>query len=57
MHDSYGLGQANPGTKMARYGRAWRVSPWVQLRWMVVYSQKYGGECGALAFWRVHLWW
>ncbi len=55
---SYGLGQANPGTKMARFGRLWRTSPWVQLRWMVAYATtRYGGECAAWAWWQAHLAW
>lgn len=57
VNDSYGLGQANPGTKMASFGRQWRTNPWVQLRWMRAYARKYGGECGAWAFWQAHRWW
>ena len=53
VNDSYGLGQANPGTKMAPFGKAWRTSPWVQLRWMVAYAvARYHSECGAWAFWQ-----
>jgi hypothetical protein len=54
---SYGLGQANPGTKMAPYGADWRTNPWTQLRWMRAYAGRYGGECGAWAFWQAHWWW
>jgi hypothetical protein len=57
VHDSYGLGQANPGTKMAAFGRDWRTNPWTQLRWMESYAARYGGECAAWAFWRTHYWW
>jgi hypothetical protein len=53
--ESYGLGQANPGTKMAPFGRDWRTSPWTQLKWMVSYSVgRYGSECAALAYRRSH---
>jgi hypothetical protein len=55
--ESYGLGQANPGTKMAVYGRDWATNPWTQLRWMLSYAGRYGGECGAWAFWRAHRRW
>lgn len=55
---SYGLGQANPGTKMAAFGRGWRTNPWVQLRWMRGYATaRYGSECGAWWFWQRHSWW
>lgn len=55
--ESYGIGQANPGTKMAPYGRDWRTNPWTQLRWMIAYAQRYGSECGALAFREANGWW
>lgn len=58
VNDSYGLGQANPGTKMAAYGAAWRTSATVQMRWMAAYATgRYGSECSALAFRRAHGWW
>ena len=57
-HDSYGLGQANPGSKMARFGRDWRTNPWTQIRWMRAYAiSRYGGECAAAAFRLQHGWW
>jgi len=55
--ESYGIGQANPGTKMAPYGRDWATNPWTQLRWMVAYARRYGSECGALAYRRAHGYW
>jgi len=58
VNNSYGLGQANPGTKMAPYGRDWRTNPWTQVRWMRAYAVgRYGSECGALAFWQRNYWW
>lgn len=57
VDESYGIGQANPGRKMAPYGRDWRTSPWTQLRWMVDYARRYGSECDALAFRRANGYW
>ncbi len=47
--EPYGLGQANPGTKMQSFGRDWATNVWTQLKWMISYVQRYGGECQALA--------
>lgn len=57
VKESYGLGQADPGTKMASYGRDWRTNRWTQLRWMRAYAKKYGGDCAAWAFRRTHRYW
>lgn len=57
VYESYGLGQADPGTKMAVYGADWRTNPQTQLKWARVYAQRYGSECGAWAFWQSHGWW
>lgn len=58
VNESYGLGQANPGTKMAKYGRDWRTNAWTQLRWMHAYAvSHYGSECGAWAWRRTHYSW
>ncbi len=46
----YGIPQANPGHKMQSAGKDWATNPWTQLKWMISYVQKYGGECSALAF-------
>lgn len=46
---AYGAPQALPGYKMASAGADWRDNIWTQIRWMLVYVQKYGGSCGALA--------
>lgn len=54
---SYGLPQAQPPEKMAKYGRQWRTSPWTQLNFMRAYTkERYGGSCAALDFWLRHNW-
>ena len=53
----YGIPQANPGTKMATFGRNWRYSPLVQVKWGIWYvNSRYGSACDALAFWKAHGW-
>jgi hypothetical protein len=55
---SYGLPQANPGSKMASAGPDWRTNPWTQVRWAHGYAVgRYGSECAAWAFWQTHRWW
>lgn len=54
VNSSYGLPQANPGTKMTSAGRDWARNPWTQLLWMNSYVERYGGSCGALAFRRAN---
>ncbi len=52
---SYGLPQANPGSKMRSAGADWATNPWTQLRWMEGYVRvRYGGECQAWAYWQAH---
>ncbi|MGW1626931.1 C40 family peptidase [Streptomyces sp. NPDC002172] len=54
---AYGLAQAVPGSKMARYGGDWRTDPTTQLRWMRSYvTARYGSACAAWAFWQTHHW-
>lgn len=54
---SYGLGQAYPPEKMAAYGKAWRTSPWVQLKWFRSYvAGRYGSCAAAQAHWRAVSW-
>ncbi len=54
---SYGLPQAQPGSKMASAGSDWRTNPFTQLRWMKRYvNGRYGGSCNAWAFWQQHWW-
>lgn len=54
---AYGLAQALPGSKMATAGADWRTNPATQLTWMRGYvDSRYGGACGAWAFWQAHSW-
>lgn len=56
--ESYGLPQANPGTKMASAGADWATNPVTQLRWARGYANvRYGSTCGAWAFWQTHGYW
>lgn len=46
---AYGLPQALPGRKMAKYGSDWRTNATVQLKWMIAYvNGRYGSACRAL---------
>lgn len=55
---SYGLPQAQPPEKMARYGKDWRTSWRTQLKWAREYAvDRYGSACAALAFWLRNRWW
>lgn len=54
---AYGLPQALPGSKMANHGADWRTNPETQIEWYIDYVDgRYGGSCGALAFWNAHQW-
>ena len=53
---SYGIPQAYPGTKMRSAGADWQTNPMTQVRWGLGYVRKYGGPCGAWAFWQQHRW-
>ncbi len=54
---TYGIPQANPGTKMASAGADWRTNPATQIKWGLHYILKaYGSPCQAQAFWVVHHW-
>ena len=56
--DSYGLGQANPGRKMAPFGKDWLTNPWTQLKWARAYAKgRYGSTCRAWEFWQRHHYW
>jgi hypothetical protein len=54
----YGLGQANPGTKMRSAGRDWLTNPVTQMKWLLryIHGHGYGTACNAWAFWRAHGW-
>ena len=45
---AYGIPQALPGTKMAKYGADWRTNPATQIEWGLSYVKgRYGTPCGA----------
>lgn len=53
---AHGIGQALPWTKMRRFGPDAWSNPLTQVKWMIVYVNKYGGACGAWTFWQQHGW-
>lgn len=56
--ESYGLVQANPGTKMVSAGPLWRTDRATQLRWGIGYARtRFGSECSAWAYWQQHNYW
>jgi hypothetical protein len=58
VYESYGLVQANPGTKMASAGADWRTNPRTQLAWGRSYARaRYGSTCAAKAYWQGHGYW
>ena len=45
---AYGIPQALPGSKMAKYGSDWRTNPTTQIKWGLGYiAKRYGTPCGA----------
>jgi hypothetical protein len=55
---SYGLFQAFPGKKMAKYGADWLTNPMTQARFGLAYAKsRYGSPCKAWQFWQSHGWW
>lgn len=45
---AYGIPQALPGTKMAKYGDDWMTNPATQIKWGLAYVKgRYGTPCGA----------
>jgi hypothetical protein len=45
---AYGIPQALPGSKMAKYGDDWRTNPATQIQWGLAYIKgRYGTPCGA----------
>ncbi|QDY78807.1 transglycosylase SLT domain-containing protein [Streptomyces qinzhouensis] len=54
---AYGLVQAYPATKMETAGADWRTNPATQIKWGLSYMEtRYGGPCGAWAFWQQKRW-
>jgi hypothetical protein len=49
---AYGIPQALPPVKMAKYGSDFMTNPVTQIRWGFDYiSTRYGDPCAAYAFW------
>lgn len=54
---AYGIPQAHPGSKMARFGSDWRYSPLTQVKWGIWYvTDRYGSACAAYDFWQANGW-
>lgn len=55
---AYGIPQALPGSKMAKYGADWRTSARTQITWGLAYiSGRYNTPCGAWSAWNAHGGW
>jgi hypothetical protein len=55
---AYGLCQALPGKKMAKFGRNWRTAPITQLKWCSNYAHhRYHSWRNAYRFWLRNHWW
>ncbi|MBM7791033.1 aggregation-promoting factor C-terminal-like domain-containing protein [Tenggerimyces flavus] len=54
---AYGIAQALPGRKMAKFGDDWRTNPVTQIKWGLWYIEnRYGTPCGAWSFWQRNHW-
>jgi hypothetical protein len=54
---AYGIAQALPGRKMARFGDDWRTNPVTQIKWGLWYIEnRYDTPCGAWSFWQRNHW-
>jgi hypothetical protein len=54
---AYGIPQALPGSRMAKFGPDWRTNPATQIRWGLDYvDTRYGTPCRAWSFKRSHGW-
>ena len=52
---AYGIPQANPGSKMERFGANWRDDAAVQIDWGLYYiAQRYGSPSAAMHYWNQH---
>jgi len=53
IYGSYGIPQANPGTKMSSAGSDWRTDATTQIKWGLGYIKgKYGTPCNTWNFWQ-----
>jgi hypothetical protein len=54
---AYGIPQALPGSKMAKYGDDWRTNPATQIEWGLAYIKgRYGTPCGGWQHFLDHNW-
>jgi hypothetical protein len=54
---AYGIPQALPGSKMAKYGSDWRTNAATQIKWGLDYiAGRYGTPCKAWSSWQAHGW-
>ena len=54
---AYGIPQALPGDKMAKYGSDWKTNPVPQIKWGLAYIEgRYDTPCGAWSFFQAHNW-
>jgi len=54
---AYGIPQALPGDKMAKYGSDWQTNPATQIKWGLDYVKgRYSTPCGAWSFFLSHNW-
>lgn len=54
---AYGIPQAQPGSKMAGFGSAWRTDAATQIAWGLSYiAGRYGSPCTAWDFWQSNHW-
>jgi hypothetical protein len=54
---AYGIPQALPGDKMAKYGADWRTNPVPQIKWGLNYIEdRYRDPCGAWSFFQANNW-
>ena len=54
---AYGIPQALPGDKMAKFGSDWQTNPRTQIKWGLCYVKtSYGTPCQAWSFWQQGSW-
>ena len=54
---AWGIPQALPGSKMAKFGSDWRTNPVTQIKWGLHYiDNRYGSPCAAWAHSESHNW-
>jgi hypothetical protein len=54
---AYGIPQALPGGKMAKFGGDWQTNAATQIKWGLWYvKSRYGSPCGAWSFWQRNSW-